>query len=528
MTTQYTDFFKRIHQRLGSTIPIHRFAEVANPQALGLGSKQDFYAPIRFSVQVCGSITHPSGTIRMDIPVHANKAWYVDLKQKLAGTLGLGTRAFIELRTVTGKPLNEVDEERLSNVGNLNIYVDGKQKRFTNMPTVPIEYSVTKRQELRKWQLEAVRDLPLKIADELHRKNAVEVDTAIRVNGSVQKIIETHLRNSVPKWSEFVRIHHTNSPKIASESDADAMLRTISTDMLGHVRSFVAASKERINKHIAAVESKQLASSLGKNAKHVAPILGAPINGISNSLENGHELYSTLVEHAFKSPTLERSILETLFMAPMASAIVKRHAELVPVRKIATHHPWYGQIHSLLPLRGTYPSNYIAGHTKRDMSVSAPYPKGDMAKTYKAYHLFSGQHIAPPSMVVVECGLMKKKKKKKSVEVESHGGWDGSEKKSSGGGGARRKRKNKKRIDMGDDHPGIIPLSRLYIANDSDSESYGSGGGESSVSDTEIDACIVPIKAKPSTSRLVPLSDNDDEEEENAFAGLPSVDDLFK
>lgn len=528
MTTQYTDFFKRIHQRLGSNIPIHRFAELANPQGLGLGSKQDFYAPVRFSVQVCGSITHPSGTIRMDIPVHANKAWYADLKQKLAGTLGLGSRCFIELRTVTGKPLNEVDPDRLSHVGNLQVFVDGKQKRFAEMPKVPIEYSVTKRQELRKWQLEAVRDLPLKIADELHRKNAIEVDAAIRVDGSVQKIIETHLRKSVPKWSEFVRVHHTNSPKIASESDADVMLRTISTDMLGHIRSFIAASKERINKHISAVESKQLAASMGKNAKHVAPILGAPLPGASSSLENGHELYSTLVEHAFKSPTLERSVLETLFMAPMASSVVKRHAELVPVRKIATHHPWYGQIHSLLPLRGTYPSNYIAGHTKRDMSVNAPYPKGDMAKTYKAYHLFSGQHIAPPSMVI-SCGPIKKKKSKsKNREVESHGydemenekkKYHNNKKK----GGARRKHKGR---DVGEDHPGLISLERLYIANDSDSESYGSGGGENSLSDSDIDAHIVPIKEKPKTSRLAAVGD--EEEDEYAAMGLPPVDDLFK
>jgi len=526
MSVQYTEHFVRVHKQLSPSIPIHRFAEHANPLALGVGSKKDFFAPIRFNVQACGSIAQPGGTIRMDVPVHANTAWYADLKQKLAGTLGLTGASFIELRTVTGKPLNEVEVAKLQYVGNLNVYVDGKQKRFAAMPSVPVEYSVTKRQELRKWQLEAMRDLPHKVADELHRKNAVQVDAAIRVDGSVQKLIEAHLVKSTPKsmpWPEFVRVFNINSPKVANASDADVVLRNVSTSMLEFVRSFVGASKDRINKHIASVEAQQLSANGAK--KHVAPVLGVSLSaGVG---ENGHEMYSNLIEHALQSPALERAVLDTLFMSAPAS-MMKRRAELVPVRKIATHHPWYGQIHSLLPVRGTYPSNYIVGHTKRDMSVNAPYLAGDMIKTYRAYHLFSGQHLAPPSMVVtaIGCGAMKKRsskkkskpsKKSESVDVEQHH--------SSRNTGARRRRPTGRGSeDVGEDHPGIIPLDRLYISV-SEEES-----ASSSQSDSDIDAYIVPIKSKPKTSRIAAEEEDEvvDMEQVDEFAHLPSVDDIFK
>lgn len=574
---EYTDRFKRIHSQLAASSSIHRFAQIANPQALGVSSKKDFFAPIRFNIQTCGSISHPAGVIRVDIPVHANENWATELKTRLAGMLSIPANRNIELRTVIGKPIEKVELRQLQNVGKLNIFVDGRLKRFEEMPRVPTEYSVTKRNDLRAWHASVMRDLPTKIADELQHKNSVQVNAAIRADGSLMKLISKHITASTPNgmpWEEFVRVYHMNSPVKANAEDAEATLRDISLKVLTHVRSFVGASRERINRYITSVESKQLADSVGEDTRHYAPLLGEAsgksLAAAKGATENGHEMYSRLMEDALSTPALERGIVDALYQAPSSSS-KKRHAELVPIRKIATHHPWYAQIHhTLLPLRGTYPSNYIVGHTKKDMTAQAPYLKGDMEKTYRAYHLFSGQHLAPPALKVIGCGLKKKNKKKKQVEMEAkapesiscHSRGVACRDETDGGerrnrmptsrrprkGGRRNARVIKGVIPVGEDHPGLLPLDDEELAPglvplshhymDSDSASY-SGSGSDSMSD--IDAYIAPIAARPKTSSIFAsagakaafIEADDSSEEVDAhmdddFMHLPSVSDIFK
>lgn len=530
---EYSDHFRRAHARIASGLPIHRFARLANPQALGVSSRKDFFAPVRFSVH---AQTEGHGIIRMDIPVHSNPNWMTELKTRLAGTLSIPSSKTIDLRTVTGKPLEKVEVHNLRKVGKLNIYVDGKLKRFDKMPEVPIEYSVTKRQELRKWHTNVVvRDLPLKIADELHQKTAVQVNAAIRPDGSVMKIISTHLKSNLPPsipeggWAEFVRVHHVNSPIKKNEEDADVALHTISLAILSHIRNFVGASRETIGEYVSSLENKDLNLLLGpvegKLAKQYAPVLGHFKSG--SAVVNGLELYSRLADEALKTPALERSIIHILYQAPQHST-KKIRTELIPIRKVASHHPWYAQIHhTLLPMRGKFPSNYIVGHTKRNMTADAPYTKGDMLKTYHAYHLYSGQHLAPPPLLVLGCGhpMTKKKKAHKQVDCHAAANHAGARMAKSHGKKTKGSRYIKSIVDVGDDHPGIVPL------NDSYSTSSRSGSTSSSNSDEEYLASqIAPIRARPKTTPLIatPSPEDDEEYEEFDDVGLPTVSDIFK
>lgn len=317
----FTYQVKYLHKMLAPKVPIGVFVEALQPQAIGLADKTQFYAPERFSVQICGSIGSAGGAIRLDVPVHANPQWLDTMKQRFANMIGLPSSSSIEdmdFRTVTGRSISTVPVEQLRTLGKLNFFVEGKMIRLPSMPEIPIEYSLTKVKNLQSWVQEATAELPELIAAELLGKNVVEINAAIRMDGPLHKMIEDHIRgDSQENWNEFVRVHHMNAPATMTEREAERALGLVSRQILIGFRDFVAAAKEPIGVYVASVEARRLERDLkdrGEDAQHYAPLVGDSVADKKEATKTkGFDLFKKLAEDMLSTPVLQRSIVETLY-----------------------------------------------------------------------------------------------------------------------------------------------------------------------------------------------------------------------
>jgi hypothetical protein len=419
----YSPSFVSVHKRLAPAIPIGRFASYVNPQAIGFNSESDFYAPIQFSVQVANGVT---GALRLDIATQKNSNWRSDMKDRLATTLGVSSS--IELRTVTGKNLDQVGDAQLENVGKLNVY-DAKTGKLIRLPalpsSVPPEYRATKVMDLHQWAQKLENYVPDVVAGVLKGKDKHEVEEALRIDGSVQKAIEDKIQNGASfGWNEFVRLHQSNSSKAQiPKEEAQKLLRKVSKQILTYVRSFVGAASEQVNSYIASEQAQKNKSTLlNKEDEHLLkPILSVAHAELFGKNKVSSSLYQTLVEDALSMPTLQKSLVASVYnfdlSAPERKSTTAVVSSVRPAMKrivsaVSYHHPMNAHTHhTLLPLRGSYPADYIVRHTRQDMSAKAPFI-GNATKVYEAYHKFSGAHAAPPPLrikrgVIIQSSLPK-------------------------------------------------------------------------------------------------------------------------
>jgi len=408
---RYNRVFDQAYNRVGTSVPKDRFAAIINPNALGMESREEFYAPMRFNIQVTPSRTR--GVITLDVPVHGNADWYQTMQESIAGMLGGNTEHadVIRFKTVTGEDLADIPKDKMTCVGTLNMFVNGKLRRFKSVDprNVPIEYSVTKGSDLKHWYKEVSQTLPEAIACEMNKCGKPhELDDMISEGGIVQRAIENHLIKAAfpQEWSEFVRSHHVRSPKSLQENVAEAVLQDVSSAVLGFIRAHVGASSDQIRAHLNTVSSRK-----EDGTRLNAPILTA----VSSSFpaaggENGMDMYRRLVDGAVITPALEQNVIRIIHTdspalkkqrrIAQAHAVGEDKATLQVATSTADHHPWNAHIHHMLyPIKGAYPSDYLARHVHQDMRESAYYP-GEPIKAYQAYHLFRGYHGAPPGVAM--------------------------------------------------------------------------------------------------------------------------------
>jgi hypothetical protein len=333
---QYTRQVQYLHSQLAPAVPIDSFINAIKPAALGLTDKSQFYAPVRFSVQICGGINAPAGAIRVDVPIHANERWLDDMKKRFAGMIGLKNSlqgSDISFRTVAGQDIATMDQQHLPRVGKLNVYVGEKKIRLPAMPAIPVEYSVCKEANIQAWLQQVSAELPELIAHELvAQKNLTQLDAAVRGDGPVLKLIQRHLVESSPAasggggggWSEFLRTHHMNSPDRIGSSEAQATLVSVSKDMLSNLRRFIEAAAEPIGSYISHLDAKRIASDLSKRSEqdvdHYKPLLASAAPGSAgNGSIDGHELYRKIAEDALASPFVQQAIIATVYTRPIES-----------------------------------------------------------------------------------------------------------------------------------------------------------------------------------------------------------------
>lgn len=328
---QYTRQVQYLHSQLAPTVPIDSFIDAIKPAALGLTDKSQFYAPVRFAVQICGGINAAAGAIRVDVPIHANERWLDDMKKRFAGMIGLKNSlqgSDISFRTVAGQDISTIDQQHLPRVGKLNVYVGDKKIRLPAMPAIPVEYSVCKEANIQAWLQQVSAELPDLIAHELvAQKNLTQLDAAVRGDGPVLKLIQKHLLSSAAPggggWNEFLRTHHMNSPDRISSSEAQSTLVSVSKDMLSNLRRFIEASAEPIGSYISHLDAKRIASDLSKRSEqdvdHYKPLLAAVPGGAGNGNIDGHELYRKIAEDALASPFVQQAIIATVYTRPIES-----------------------------------------------------------------------------------------------------------------------------------------------------------------------------------------------------------------
>ena len=394
---KFSPAFIEAHKRLAPAIPIKRFASIVNPTSIGLDSTQDFYAPVRFTVQASGKPNDATGIIRLDVAVQKNPDWLRDMKEQLTSTLKLQN---VDLKTVTGMPLEQVPLEQLARVGKLVVY-DGQRNepvRLSSLPPHgPPEYRVTKVQELKEWAQKLHQGkLPEVVAAVLKGKDVHQVEAALLSDGAVAQAIQTELAKN-GDWPEFVRLHQSSSTKTTKPVEAQQLLEKVSRQILAYINRFIGAASQQVKEHIVAEQFRTMNTQKGDTFKPVLSSLTMSSATSSGKKENP-TLYRTLVEDALAVPMLQKNLVSFVYNFSPNAPKTKLIAASRPLTKriASNHHPWYAHIHhTLLPIKGTYPSDYLVKHTKQDMSARAPFI-GDVNKTYEAYHRFSGIANAPP------------------------------------------------------------------------------------------------------------------------------------
>ncbi len=531
---EFNDHFKLVHQTIGSGYTIEQLASIVDPTRLGYRSKNELYAPVALAIQV-----NDKTAIRLNVPVHSDENWYNNVRERLAQSMAKPELAKkIELTTVTGKPVTMVDSKVLANVGTLKMIINGEPSNVDSSIAVPLEYSFAKRENLARWVEKTAKSLPDAIAKELFKKDAAGVDAAIKRDGTVHKIIQEHMRKNAQNgdWNQHVRVHHVN-PGV---SDPASVMNAVSKTVLSQVRAYIGASSERLKQYIAnVVQTAEVASAVD------APILGqrSATTTVAGKSEDGHALYKKLVEDTMASQQLAEYMINSLHTATSHVAVNKkvdsnRPAKMV-VSKIEPHNPLFAQIHhTLLPIRGTYPSHYLARHNDVDMKASAAYP-GNLDDTYKAYHLLSNRHTAPPGLILNAGKPMRNMPTAAAAAVA---------------GKSDVKSVMRSRLvstTLADIIPGLIPLgsgilvgsdvksvmrSRLVPTNAEvapplilletgvpDLIPFIGCGHDSDASDSDSESGTIKAVMR---DRLQPIADHDDADDE--FAGLPTVDDVWK
>lgn len=514
---QFSSSFQQAHKRLAPHLPIKRFAAVVNPQSIGLSSAADFYAPVRFSVQASGKANDPTGIICMDVAVQKNPDWLHDMKAQLVETMGLSeSNSPVELKTVTGMPLERVPVEQLHNVGKLSVFhsMEKEPIRVAALPPVPAEYRSNKTADLKQWVAQLADTIPQAVAAVLKGKNIYEVEEALRSEGgAVVKEIQRQLdcvskgRDANNSFPEFVRLHQANSAKCAEPEACKQLQKKVAKQILTYIRTFINAAQDDVLHHIAAEQAQKAVATVGD--EHLLK----PVFKSSTAAVAKPKLYASLVEDALKVPALQKSLVSTIYnfdsksfanataFASTARPLAKR------VQSVASHHPWFAHIHhTLLPIRGTYPSDYLTRHTRKDMSARAPFV-GDLNKTYDAYHRFSGVHAAPPPLRI----------KGGVALVECHTS-----------GRHHRRRSSSSDEDV---NAALVGASTMGMPKLIPIGSAASGGGKTMPK-------LIPIGSSASGGginrpRLIPINADAEDIEANAvpvdeFPHLPSVDDIFK
>ena len=329
----FTNQIQYLHSQLAPDTPIEVFADSLRPAAIGLESKAQFYAPIRFAVQIAGEINSPAGAFRVDVPVHANPNWLNDMKRRFAGMIGLKNSlqgSDMQFRTVSGVDISKLSVDVLPHVGKLNVFVNNKKVRMPTMPTIPVEYSVCKEANIQQWIQQVASDLPDLVAKELAKQQSdLQIDAAIRGDGTIVKLIQDKLLAAAPAprfgggsnsnaWTEFLRTHHMNSPDVVSEKEAKDALTMVSKDLLSSLRQFVVAAKQPIGAHLANLSSKKIAKELAgrEDAEHYKPLLSSASGGAGKQT-NAYDLFHKIAEDAFASPFVQQGIISTIYNRPL-------------------------------------------------------------------------------------------------------------------------------------------------------------------------------------------------------------------
>jgi hypothetical protein len=393
----YSSRFVDIYERVGGTVHIDDFANRVDPNKIGFGSKKNFYSPIQFHIQAG---KNPHDVVRVQAYVHENEQnWMKELQTNLAACLGarMENAENIQLKTVTGKPLEKVPIGQLEAVGKLHMYVDNKLKQLPKLPeTFPIEYSVTKTNELGKWiETKLLAEVIPVVTNQLAQIDRPEVfNQALAGDGFIREKVKQVVIGSEKNWAEFTRKFHAN-PNSFKLGNEVAVADLISDDILTMIRHYADATKRDISEHI---QSKISFANVGKE-HHFKPLLtvGNSVNTSSKEVvtAEGYNMYKRMVEGALKHPALVSSIFNSIHHYYEPKKVVPPAASLKPLKE-NTHHPWNNLIHhTILPIKGQYPVDYLKRHLKQDMSAKAKYV-GTESRTYSMFHLFSGHHQAPP------------------------------------------------------------------------------------------------------------------------------------
>jgi len=258
MSFSYSPRFVSVYERVGGNLQIDDFAKRVDPNKIGFGSKRDFYSPVEFMIQACAL---PHEVIRIEVPVYGNEQnWMKELQVKLAANLGGRTdesAANIQLKTVTGRPLEKVALDKLDQVGKLYMYVNGKLKRLPTMPSsnlVPIEHSITKTQELNKWaEKEFLAELiPLVTSILAKVETPEEMNRVLSGDGLVkEKIRETLIQTSGERsWKEHVRVFHSDPSSHHAKENNEEIANRICDNVLTTIRHYVDSVKQDVSQHI--------------------------------------------------------------------------------------------------------------------------------------------------------------------------------------------------------------------------------------------------------------------------------------
>ena len=527
---KFSPAFQQLHRTLiKGSISIEQLASIANPAALGLNDKRDFYEPVRFALR----LTAAGDALNIGVPVAENENWLGELKRRTAATLGIaqGDIIGLEFRTINEVPLQSISLRAITSVGHLNVYAGGKLVRLAQLPTVPVEFSVTKRAALTTWVKDTLsKELPTAIATELAGKDAHEVDMAISQDGVVMKMIRTRLAAIVQDG--VAQRFHVDSPPNMPAAVANATLDRAARHVLRSVRAYVKAGSAQIQQQIAMRKAAATTSSKTAGSGTDTGLVGSILllekaAGTGAAAAGSDKLFRSLMTDALAAPQMRRAVMDAIYRAPIAPRQGRAALGVVsdaPTNSGAgagvTGHPWYRHVHeTLLPLRGSYPSDYMARHTKQNMSINAPFA-GDALQTYQRYHLYAGRMPVPPGLVV-RAGAPQ--------PIECHNG---------GGSGHKKKHHNKKHesehVESSVEARRLIPISEI-VGSDLPPLARIAQPANGHIAPRSRSTPSIQSEMR---SRLVALGDDmddDDDADDNLDAEilaqgpeLPPLDDLFK
>lgn len=310
-----TERVRHLHGLLAPFVPIGEFASsVLRPEALGLENRSQFYEPISFGVHVTGRANNSKGCMRIAVPVHGNEQnWLPTMQARFARMINKPDIK-VDFRTVTGRPLESFTIEELPHVGRLHAYVNGEKLSLPSMPAVATEYSSKKPEYLAKWISKVSFDLPDFIGSQFAGLPGDAIDNAMVAGGSFEKAIAQKIMSSVPDWTEFVRIHNSNSPLSMTKEAAQSVASHIASNVRDQMEMLFEAAHSQVAKHLRSMEHKRTQNNLQGTQKRLFSNVESAADA---ERDHGNDLFCRLGDDLVASPNFYHAMMDNVYSRPL-------------------------------------------------------------------------------------------------------------------------------------------------------------------------------------------------------------------
>ena len=375
---------------------------------------RDIYTSIPLNIKIAGNASSARGNVQLHV-APTDTTWYVDACATV-GEMIKQPASRVSLKNTLGMSIKDLTIDQLAHAGEIDVYVDGKRHLVASAPKVPRHASPNKIEHLKDWYESHRDELCTFVADQMKDWSRQDVENNLVDGGTLEraicKYIETECHGPAGEtWETLVSTYGMDQN--ARSANAHRSAQAISKELLEQLCSMLSASREQILAFYATQQHRAAqGDALNTNKRSIftedrkaIPLRNAVYAGVdTDDWVDAKQMYSDLAMDAFDQPTLRDRVVVLLHRQPhqsngkdpMNGGAPKRH-----LSKSNTQRPEASLLgHPVKELLNEFHMPYYGKYAMAGEEVTKKTPfYGDYHKTLDLYHIYTGRHPHPMSMI---------------------------------------------------------------------------------------------------------------------------------